>query len=129
MKKFVSLGAALMSGAVLAREKPTAFQGTVASHGVVRPKFDLHKPVAVPRKEREDSPVVEKYCTRKERQAIIDPRTGRVKVVEVCIHCEGRECSREYRNRHEKDGTPDERDKGSRRTSIQTDGKPGTSPS
>ena len=53
MKKFVSLGAALMSGAVLAREKPAAFQGTVASHGPVKPSFDLHKPVPIPRVERE----------------------------------------------------------------------------
>ncbi len=47
------------------------------------------------------------------------------------MHCSpgGRNCSWEKRNRHEKDGTPDQFDKGSRRTSIQTDGKPGTSPS
>ena len=68
MKKFVSLGAALMSGAVLAREKPTAFQATVASHGAVKAGLDLRKPVAIPREEREDSPAVERQWARKEKQ-------------------------------------------------------------
>jgi hypothetical protein len=63
MKKFVSLGAALMSGAVLAREKEIAFQATVASHNKVKPAIDLHKAVAIPMEEA--APKVEKYCARK----------------------------------------------------------------
>ena len=61
MKKFVSLGAALMSGAVLAREKPTAFVEKVASHGMARPRTDLHRPVPIPKKERIMVPIVEEY--------------------------------------------------------------------
>lgn len=49
MKKFVSLGAALMTGVVLAREKPAAFQTTlVASHQTIKEKMELHRPLAIP---------------------------------------------------------------------------------
>jgi hypothetical protein len=92
MKKFVSLGAALMSGAVLAREKPAAFQGTVASHGPVKPSFDLHKPVPIPRVEREYSPVVERYGARKERQAIFEDNRNEIEICSrgTSIMTEGR---------------------------------------
>ncbi len=130
MKKFVSLGAALMTGVVLAREKPTAFQTTVASRQTIKENINLHRPVAISdRDELSNSPMVQKYCTFRKREAIRDPRTGKIKKVVVCYHCSpgGKNCSAEIKNRHEKDGTPDQR--GSRWTSILTDYLNGTSPS
>jgi len=66
MKKFVSLGSALMSGMVLGRERPAAFQGTVANHLSKKPKVDLHRPVPIPNEEFL-IPIVERYCARKQR--------------------------------------------------------------
>lgn len=58
---------------------------------------------------------MERYCKKK-------------KLVNGRVHCwTGSEW--EWRNRWEKDGTPDGRDRGSRWTSIVTDGIHGTSPS
>ena len=119
-----------MTGVVLAREKPAAFQTTMASNQTIIEKMDLHRPVANPdRDELSNSPMVQDYCARKQRQAWRDPRTGKIKMVVVCYHCspEGNHCSAEFSNRHEDDGTPDQ--PGSDYTSIVTDYLTATSPS
>jgi hypothetical protein len=104
MKKFVSLGSAMMMGTVLAREKS--------------------KKVAIKPQLKQG---VERICIQERTVPYTNPVTGATYPVLQCWNCEadGIDCEWEFANNHEWDGSDD----GSPWTSIITDFIKGTSPS